>query len=176
MIKSKLDSLGAHSIPSDHPCDNTHSLDRYLSKEQIETLSNYDGLISFTNGAKIPLLPSTTKKSIVDGDGDGYISIDFLYGLGDDEYGIAYNTKKQKSASYELDDFLIIGESPGGDKICLSKKNGGIYFWDHESENIDDALHFIASDFSNFINNLEDDIKTQENSKRKKTTWVNLKF
>lgn len=174
MIKSKLDSLGAHSIPSVHPCNNTHSLDRYLSKEQIETLNNYNGLISFTNGAKTRLPPSTAKKSICDK--NGYISIDFLYGLGNDEYGIAYNTKKHNSTSYELDDFLIIGESPGGDKICLSKKNGGIYFWDHESENIDDALHFIAPDFSCFINNLEDDIKTEGNNKRKKTAWVNLKF
>ena len=174
MIKNKLDILGAHSIPSDHICNNTNNFDRYLSKEQIEALYNYDGLISFKNGAKIKPTLSTTQKSIYDK--NGYISIDFLYGLGDDEYGIAYNTRKQTQASHELDEFLIIGESSGGDKICLSKKNGGIYFWDHESENIDDALHFIATDFSNFINNLEDDIKIEDDNKIKKTTWVNLKF
>lgn len=126
MIKNKLDILGAHSIPNDHICNNTNNFDRYLSKEQIEALSNYDGLISFTNGAKIKPTLSTTQKSICDK--NGYISIGFLYGLGNDEYGIAYNTRKQTQASHELDEFLIIGESSGGDKICLSKKMVGFIF------------------------------------------------
>lgn len=126
MIKNKLDILGAHSIPNDHICNNTNNFDRYLSKEQIEAISNYDGLISFTNGAKIKPTLSTTQKSICDK--NGYISIGFLYGLGNDEYGIAYNTRKQTQASHELDEFLIIGESSGGDKICLSKKMVGFIF------------------------------------------------
>jgi len=126
MIKNKLDILGAHSIPSDHICNNTNNFDRYLSKEQLEAISNYDGLISFTNGAQIKPTLSTTQKSICDK--NGYISIDFLYGLGDDEYGITYNTRKQTQASHELDEFLIIGESSGGDKICLSKKMVGFIF------------------------------------------------
>lgn len=126
MIKNKLDILGAHSIPNDHICNNTNNFDRYLSKEQIEAISNYDGLISFTNGAKIKPTLSTTQKSICDK--NGYISIGFLYGLGNDEYGIAYNTRKQTQASHELDEFLIIGESSEGDKICLSKKMVGFIF------------------------------------------------
>ena len=58
--------------------------------------------------------------------------------------------------------FLAIGDDPGGNQICLGISNenfGKIYFWFHDIEDNDkeENMIFLSDDFDNFIDRLYED-------------------
>ena len=64
------------------------------------------------------------------------------------------------------DNFLIIGNDPGGNQICLSiagNDYGKVYFWDHENEVAEGEepgyqnVYLIANSFDEFLDTLQDE-------------------
>ncbi|VFS51564.1 SMI1/KNR4 family protein [Budvicia aquatica] len=124
-----------------------------LSSEHKKLLREHDGAITFTNGARFKI--KRNKRPQVS-DSDGWVSVDFLFGLGTDTNSLSFNNMNKPE---ELEDVTIIGGVQSGDFICIKNDNGSVYYWYHESFNEDESLFYLSKDFSEFFNNLEPDEK-----------------
>ncbi|MBC1436124.1 SMI1/KNR4 family protein [Listeria rocourtiae] len=88
--------------------------------------------------------------------------LDSFFGLGD-----IYGNLQDFIDIYDgrlPDDFIPIGNDPGGNAICVSineDNSDNIYFWDHEEEtenpNEMSNVFLLANDIEEFINNFYED-------------------
>lgn len=122
----------------------------FFSKDYISLIQSYQGMIAFENGAvfrtnsKIPII---TK---------GYITVDYLYGDCKDENGLNYNIVDAFDIMPD-DNFLSFGECSGGNKVCIHKNTGNVYFFWHEAPHDDECYYYLTSSIDMFIENLETD-------------------
>ncbi len=58
------------------------------------------------------------------------------------------------------DDLIPIGSDPGGNVFCLSVKgdrHGQVFFWNHERSEGDLSVEYLASSFTDFVENMKED-------------------
>jgi hypothetical protein len=154
MYKEKLKSLGARELkePSTEKFDLAKlevELGITISGEYASLLEAYNGSIVFDNGA----IFRPKQKSPVDSD-DGYQSLEMLYGLQGDSNLLKRN---QMYRDQIPSGFVTIGESVGGNQICLSSNNGKVYFWFHEAKTEEESLFEIADSIEIFLKSLKKD-------------------
>ncbi len=124
------------------------SLSFEFPSELKELMLEFKGAIFFDNGAKFK--PEGECILVAS---DGYLSLNTIYGIAENDYGILSVNK-----SYEdqmPDSVIIIGESNGGNQICIEKSTGSIFFWNHEGTPNVDELFYVAPSFSEFLLKLE---------------------
>ncbi|MBC8029830.1 MAG: SMI1/KNR4 family protein [Pyrinomonadaceae bacterium] len=88
-------------------------------------------------------------------DSDGYHALEILYGTAQDSNGL-----ENKNATYQdqvPSGLIVLGESPGGNQVCLDKSTGRVIFWHHEAVADEESVFEIANDFGDFINRLQVD-------------------
>lgn len=116
-----------------------------LPKDYRSFILNYGNFVASEEYAYKAIEPSPWAPK------DGFETVDFFYGLDDDENGLKYNIKLY---NHQINESVIpIASSPGDNQICIGLKGdyyGKIYFWDHESEDEKD-LYLIANSFCDFI-------------------------
>ncbi len=87
-------------------------------------------------------------------DSEGYNSLDFLYGLTDDDNGVL--AKNRTYGREQIPDtYITVGESSGGDQLCIEKNSGKVYYWHHEALSEDKMFYLVASSFDDFLSRLE---------------------
>lgn len=129
---------------------------RFTDKYQ-SLLKSFNDSIVFDSGA----IFKPKKKSPVDTI-DGFQSLEMLYGLQGDSNLI----NKNKMYNGQVPEgYVVIGESIGGNQICLSCEDGKVYFWFHEAEVEGDSLFEIASNIDDFLEGLFND-NAQPSNKR----------
>jgi hypothetical protein len=151
-IREVIQSLGGRSVVKDssqrcsiEELESTLNI-HYFSDEYKELLTDYSGSILFDKGA----IYRPKRNSPVDSS-NGYQSLEMLYGLKGD------SNLSKRNAMYKDQiplGYLVIGESVGGNQICISKENGKIYFWFHESETESESLYEIADSVDVFLHSL----------------------
>jgi len=128
--------------------ENKHTIE--LPSSLKELLHKFQGAIVFDKGAKFKSECSSGRE-----DDDGYLSLEMLYGghlKGD-------NSLEEVNArlSDELgSDLVVVGDSTGGDQICINRKNGTVIFWMHDTPPLN-AEVLISKSFDDFIESLEPD-------------------
>ncbi|WP_160154007.1 SMI1/KNR4 family protein [Microbulbifer sp. ALW1] len=160
MLIESLKSLGARSLKDG-------SQDK-LSISQVESelnvkfsdsyrsvLESYENSIVFDHGA----IYKPVEKSPVDNT-DGFQSLEMLYGLQGDSNLVSRNKMYKGQIPKEC---VVIGESVGGNQVCLSRASGKVYFWFHEAEIEDHSLFEVAESVNNFIEGLlPDDMQNSD--------------
>lgn len=141
-----------------------------LPKDLLALLKEIKGAVIFEEDIRFkPSQPSGREYP------EGYLDLEILYGLSTDDNGIPqrYLTFKDQLPS----DLIAIGESPGGDQICLSRTTPQVYFWKHDVED-DEAVTEIAPSFSAFASQLvaNPDIPETERLLRSKKRPVSWRF
>lgn len=129
---------------------------RFTDKYQ-SLLKNLKGSIVFDSGAVF----KPKQKSPVDTI-DGFQSLEMLYGLQGDS-NLIYKNKMYNEQVPE--GYVVIGESIGGNQICISREDGKVYFWFHEAEVEDNSLFEIACNVDDFLEGLLND-NAQPSDKR----------
>ncbi|GKX52708.1 hypothetical protein [Budvicia aquatica] len=122
----------------------------FFPKDYISLIQSYQGMIAFENGAVFRIkskIPVITK---------GYITIDYLYGDSKDENGLNYNIFDTFDIMPD-DNFLTFGECFGGNKVCVHKNTGNVYFFWHEEPSDDECYYYLTSSIDIFIESLEPD-------------------
>ena len=130
-----------------------------FSDEYSALLNHYDGSIVFDNGAiyrPLQLSPVDNKH--------GFQILEILYGLSGESNLLKRNQMYHDQIPAE---YVVIGESVGGNQICLSKQNEKVYFWHHEALTDDTSLFEIAADINSFILSLEKDDKDHNNDSKR---------
>lgn len=128
-----------------------------FSDQYRRLLQEYEGSIVFDNGAQY----KPAIKSPVDYK-DGHQTIEILYGLS----GKSNIVNKNKMYGKQLPlNIITIGESSGGNQICLSIKDGKTFFWHHEAITDDSSLYKIADDLDALIANLKPDNSGRSNDR-----------
>lgn len=152
MTNNKLTELGARRI-GEAAIDARSVMEEIESKLPISSayriiLIHYNGAVVFDRGARFKMdEPSPLN------DNEGYQCLELLYGLGGSKHSI---TNKAAQYAEELpESFVPIGESSGGNLICVDK-SGVVYLWDHESLP-GEGYWQISSDINGFIDRLEAD-------------------
>lgn len=129
-----------------------------FSDEYVALLDYFNGSIVFNNGA----IYRPNIKSPVDSV-DGFQSLDILYGLRGNFNLIKKNRVYREQIPIGL---VVIGESIGGNQICISCDDGKIYFWYHEAEMENTTLFEIAASIDDFLLGLLcDDASTSNNNR-----------
>lgn len=151
-IREVLQSLGGR--PINEESSQRYSMEEleskldmhYFSDEYKELLSSFGGSIVFDKGA----IYKPKRNSPVDS-GTGYQSLEMLYGL----IGDSNLLKRNAMYSDQIPPgYLVIGESVGGNQICVSNLTGKIYFWFHESETDSESLYEIQDSMDVFLSSL----------------------
>lgn len=151
-VITKFIELGASPFYGESCQVDNSKYKKFLSKDHIHILKQYNNYsVSFEKGA-IFIIDGDRYPPICDTDRS--ISLDLLYGLKNDENSIAERNNHLTKVYPELDDYIFIGESSGGDQICLKKKTGEIYYFYHEAEYEYEELYFLTSNFSIFVERL----------------------
>lgn len=83
-------------------------------------------------------------------DRDGALDLLALYGLNADDWSIL--EMNETYAGRLPANCIAIGESSGGNQICLERGTDRVYFWDHESSSI--GRYLIANSFDDFVDSL----------------------
>jgi len=136
-------------------------LNTKLPNKYKEILEDFNGsAISFEKGAKY--IPDISPPII---DSDGYLALDFFYGIIDNNLNILYQNECYLE---QLPTNLItIGEVLSGDQICFNKLDKSIVYWWHEAPLSDKKTFRIANSFSDFIAKLEPDDNIEEDLEKK---------
>lgn len=157
MLLERLNDLGARSLKE--ASQDKFSMSQVESELNIRftdgyksVLKSFSGPILFDHGAAY----KSVQKSPVD-NADSSQSLEVLYRLQGDS-NLVYKNKMYKDQIPE--GYVVIGESVGGNKICISRSSGKVYFWFHEAELRDNSLFEVSSSVDNFIENiLRDDMQ-----------------
>ena len=104
-------------------------------------------------------------------DDEGYNRLAYLYGLRSQYASGSLIEKHEIYRDRVSSDVLVIGESPGGNQICLGLNGNGpgkVFFWDHEGEIACGAvgshstnLYLISMTFEKFVASLEKDASSE---------------
>lgn len=155
-----FDKLGATTYSSSK-AENHHSLlsaEKELGIKFPKLLSKlfekYNDAISFENGA----IFKPRQLSGLEGK-DGFLSLDFIYGLGANEnLGLIENNSSLSKHDFFPDSLITIGDAGGGNQICFDKKTSKIVFWKHDvGSDPSNSVSEIARNFTNFLNLLKPD-------------------
>jgi hypothetical protein len=84
---------------------------------------------------------------------DGTLDLVGLYGLARDDRGLS--TANAAYGSQIPSTCIVIGESSGGNQLCLDRQSLGILFWDHEAESEGRSTYLVSNSFEDFINRLQ---------------------
>lgn len=129
-----------------------------LPQELSHLLTKIGGAVVFDKGARFKPIAMSGRETP-----NGHRSLNLLYGLTNDEHGLVNN------CGIEQDQFpshlLAIGETPGGDQICLDRYSPKVLLWKHDFPE-GEAITEIAPDFTDFIARLEPDEELQEPEKK----------
>lgn len=121
-----------------------------LPPELLDLISETGSALMFDEGARFkPDEPSGLE------DTEGFQDLLMLYGLADDEHGLRENNETYREQLPP--GLLTIGESSGGNQICLDPVSGQILFWHHEAETDEESTSLIANNFPSFLAKLEPD-------------------
>ncbi|HIF9151146.1 TPA: SMI1/KNR4 family protein [Photobacterium damselae] len=151
-IREKLVSLGVnlHFLEN----ESIYKVSNELPDKILIVIMSYRHSIIFEN--EIIYKPQY-KTSLEDSNGD--LSLETLWGLEDGNLNIF----KLNDSLYHIGaskDYISIGESFGGNHVCLSKKDEGVYFFDHESEIIYKIFDSVDCFFDSLcIKNIDDKTK-----------------
>lgn len=110
-------------------------------------LEHYGAAITF--GTEVHFRPDTPSGWE---DKEGSLSISTLYGIRNDDWSIV-----KRNVDYDdqvPENCIVIGESPGGNQICIDRDSGSILFWDHESNVQEASSSIISESFDSFIERL----------------------
>ena len=123
-----------------------------LPEKLIWIMKKYRAAISFESGAVFKPEHFSGREGK-----NGYMSIGLLYGIRrENSTGII-----EVNASLERHDFfpsgiIAIGDSIGGDQICISLDTQEIYYWKHDvGSDRRESLSVIANSFDDFLERLE---------------------
>lgn len=179
MSNKILNTLGARTL-KDTPTiteDDISKLESFLNivfpKTYKSILLEFGDTIVFDKGAKY----QPDFKSPVDGS-DGYQDVIQLYGAVNNENGLLHQNKVYREKNGQLPSSVItIGESSGGNQICIELQTGKILFWHHEAYNSSEEFFVISSSFDSFINRLKPD--NEENNSissvvDESESWLNI--
>jgi hypothetical protein len=119
-----------------------------LSRDYQKCLVANGGAITFGQGA----IFKTVEPSPLN-DKRGYQSLEVMYGPGEAENSIL--AEYARYADELPHGFVPIGETPGGNLVCLNEQ-GMVYLWDHEEPG-DNASWLICGDIDSFMNSLGPD-------------------
>lgn len=147
MDEVKFNLLSPVSYPGEH-VDFGQRIDTsgFLPKKYLNLLNKYNGGVFFENGAKYTINNSIPNISL------GYIDVIFLYGLSDADNGLFYRINMHSSNIPS--EYYPLGESSGGNQICINKNTGEIYFWWHEAPTDPECLYFLSKNIESFIDGL----------------------
>lgn len=172
-----LKQLGAHVLQVDEVLNTENELKKIESALNIEfsethksILNEFGGAVVFNEGAKY----KPKIQSPVD-DSQEFQNIEVLYGVLDDDNGLI---SRNRMYSRQLPPSVItIGEAPGGNQICIDRKDGRILFWYHEAENEHKMLFEITPSFDEFLSQLEPDNESQPSTSSgidESESWLDL--
>ncbi|WP_025122862.1 MULTISPECIES: SMI1/KNR4 family protein [unclassified Serratia (in: enterobacteria)] len=147
MNEINFNLLSPVSYPGEQ-VDSSQSIDLndVFSEDYLSLLKKYNGGVFFENGAKYSINNSIPNISL------GYIDVIFLYGLSDDDNGLLYRISMYSSNIPS--GYYPLGESSGGDQVCINIKTGEIYFWWHEAPTDPESLYFLSKNIESFIDRL----------------------
>ncbi|MFV8847337.1 SMI1/KNR4 family protein [Serratia fonticola] len=147
MNETKFNLLSPISYPGEKESnDQEIDINGIFPKKYLKLLKKYTGGIFFENGAKYAIDTNIPNISL------GYIDVIFLYGISDDDNGLAYRINMYSSNIPS--EYYPLGESSGGDQVCINKKTGEIFFWWHEAQTDSESLYFLSSNIESFIDGL----------------------
>ena len=156
--KFELLSPYAKSGKKTYQYEKSISAEQHLPNNYLELLSQYDGGIFFRNGAKIK---TKTEIPIISNE---YISITFLFGRTQDNYGLNYIANHLPAdipSSY-----IPIAECDWGDFICFEINSGKIFYWWHEALYESECFYLLANDINEFIAHLEPEEPEEHNDNK----------
>ncbi|NLS55858.1 SMI1/KNR4 family protein [Hafnia alvei] len=130
-----------------YQCKKSSSAEQYFPNDYLELLSRYDGGIFFRNGARIK---TKIEIPIIS---NGYVSIIFLFGLTQDNYGINYIVNHLPADIPP--GYIPIAECDWGDFICFEINSGKIFYWWHEALYESECFYLLENDINEFITHLE---------------------
>ncbi|GAA4805545.1 SMI1/KNR4 family protein [Lysobacter hankyongensis] len=137
----------ALSAPSAQPeidlLQTERDLDIELPQSLRQILLQYAAPVVFAHGARFR--PDTLCG--VEGR-DGHLTLLTLYGPGAGDSGLLAMNRMYSDQVPPL--MAVIGESPGGNQLCIERTSGRIYFWNHEAEHDEAALTAVAESFDAF--------------------------
>ena len=151
-----FERLGARRLHDDPEPEPDADLREFLGIELPESLMSIlleiRGAVFLYNQALFkPLEPCGTE------DKRGYDSIDLFFGWSKGTYGLKENNRPR---DWFPDNLVAIGDTPGGDRICLDKETMEVVRWDHEGDE-EDAITLIAHDFDSFIASLKTEAEVE---------------
>ncbi|MBB3059784.1 SMI1/KNR4 family protein [Microbulbifer rhizosphaerae] len=154
-----FDGLGARELlessKKTFAIENVQSeLDFKFPPEYSTVLEEFKGPIVFNNGATFKPIQETP----VDSE-NGFLSLEILYGLRGNSNLIDKNNMYNEQIPSNL---ITIGESSGGDQICLSCKTGKVYFWYHEAKTEEYSAYEISNNIIEFFSSLKKDDEQHE--------------
>lgn len=83
-------------------------------------------------------------------DKDGSLDLNVIYGLAEDDWSL---TKMNDTYAGRIPaNCIAIGESSGGNQICLEADTNKVVFWDHEAAT--DGVFLISNSFDEFLESL----------------------
>lgn len=151
MLIESLKKLGARSVKNNSL--NKRAVFQVESELNItftdgykSVLSGFDNSIVFDHGAMYKPVQNSPVDTL-----EGFQSLEMLYGLQGDSNLVDKNRMYKGQIP---EDFIVIGESIGGNQICLSRSSGKVYFWFHEAEFEDNSLFEVAPIVDDFIKGL----------------------
>jgi hypothetical protein len=157
MLYAKLLELGCKELPSTLTEDaySLSELSLLLSVDFPPILKELYSLhartMIFEKGAVFKPVEATP----VD-DTEGFQELEILYGLNKGPTGLF---QKNKMYSQQFPEgFLTIGGAPGGNQICMHRKNPKVSFFYHEAQIEGTAFYEIAETLETFLQHLTCDI------------------
>lgn len=158
-----IDKLAPYLLEDTTETTPHNSYYSYFPPEYIKFIETYNGKIGFNNGAILNSpqhIPQT----------NGIIRVDYLYGASSGLYGLNYNIESAFNIMPSRD-YLTFGECPGGDKVCLNKNSGHVYFFWHDAPTDDECFYLLSNDIFEFMNTItQEDKVIIENKKNVKIT------
>lgn len=110
-------------------------------------LAAYTGGIQFEAEVLFkPLKPSGWEGS------EGELDLNVIYGVPDNDRGLI---SVNEMLAHQLPSNLVaIGESSGGNQVCIERQSGAITFWDHEARPDDESEFPVSDTFDSFVEHL----------------------
>jgi len=108
-----------------------------------ELLCNFSESIIFTKGVTFKPIEATPLST-----SNGDNTLEILFGLN----GLSGMLPMYRRYKEQLhDDLIAIGESAGGDLICLSKLDHSVVLWNHDTVKDEHATFIISSELDEFF-------------------------
>jgi SMI1 / KNR4 family. len=152
-LKRKLDEIIDFSLIDNQKKWGKEDIALVENKYQLTLTADYIFYLQFygNNYVKDNYLYKPTNSIYAITKEETYLTGAF-FGLNED----AHNLEKEITARQNLlpNDIFPIVDIPGGDLVCMDKKNGSVYLWYHEMPE-ESCVYLVEESFTDFIMNID---------------------